>query len=82
MSSHVAGIIAEIIAALRKWGAALFAFLAGRAAEKKENELEQSEAEVVALEKRLEREREIARRRDDDDERDRVRDAYTRPPGK
>lgn len=70
-----------LVASLLKWGEALFAFLAGRVAAKKEQELEDANAETDALQKRLEREREIARRADDDAERQRVRDAYTRRPG-
>ena len=73
-------ILADLIASLLKWGEALFAFLAGRAAAKKEQELEDANAETDALQKRLDREREIARRADDDAERERVRDAYTRRP--
>lgn len=76
MSDAWAKALAEIAALLKKWGAAIFAFFAGRQSKAAEERLKDQKAEAEDARKKLDEEREIARRRDDDAERERVRDAY------
>lgn len=67
-------VAAAILRLLEKWGGAIAAFFAGR----QSKELEREKQENDALRETLDRDREIARRLDDDAERERVRDAYRR----
>lgn len=72
-------IIHELGALVRKIGAPLFAFLAGRKSQKDKERAKDDKAKIEDLERRLDAARDIDRTSRDDAERRNVRERYTRP---
>lgn len=74
-------IVDRLTRLIERWLPPVAAWLAGRKSKADQIRRRQDEDEIRRLEARLARERDIARRADDDAERQRVRDAYTRRDG-
>lgn len=72
-------IIHELGALIRKIGAPLFAFLAGRKSQKEKERAKDDKATIKDLERRLDAAREIDRASRDTGNRERVQRDYTRP---